>query len=347
MKLFNKKLKSIIQQNRAIQTKTIYDTKFNVVILIQYYDSNLYSAMQFLNNANKAGLTTLIAHYAETKEEDRESNNESGKIKINMPIEYINQKYYMLVSGTPKQYAELYKYLELSNSLLESVTLELYNNVSSTPFEEIINTGVLREDNFKYCKCDAKYDNLYSISSKIKDSKIYYDDFSLIMGRIPNIFESINVINIIHVYETEQNLNNGIYRTPIDIVREMEDASHHYDDHVGQETYFLNHNLIKELSPLYNIIAPELISTDNIHTLYTLIAPIYMIEEYEDDVLLTGSVSPEKLDEIFQQEYNRFNNPTSDANIVYVNVDEEVNGLKEPISNKITTEDSESINNNE
>jgi len=346
MRLFNKKIKTILQQNRAIQSKVIYNTKFNVIILVQYYDSNLYSAMQFLNNTNKVGLTTLIAHYAETKEEDKESNNETGKIKINTPIEYINHKYYMLVSGTPKQYAELYKYLELSNPLLESITLELYNNVSSTQFEEIINTGVLREDEFKYCRCDAKYDSLRPISSKIKDSKIYYDDFTLIMGRIPSIFESINVMNIIHVHDTEQNLANGIYRNPVEIVREMEDASHHYDDHAGQETYCLNHNLIKELSPLYNSIAPELINTNDIDTLYTLIAPIYMIEEYEDDVLLTGSVSPEKLDEIFQQEYDRFNNPASDANVIYVNVDEEVNGLKEPIRNFIPTEDG-SANGNE
>ena len=321
MRLFNKR--KIFGQDRSIQSKIIYNTKYNIVILVQYRDPNLYSAMQFLNNANKSGLVTLIAHYAESKEEPRETSNSTGKIKINTPIEYINQKYYMLVSGTPSQYADIYNHLELSNPILESITLEIYNNVSSTPFKDLITNGVLNEDNFKYTSRDAVYDRISIVQSNIKDSKIYYDDFSLIMGRTPSIFENINVINLIHVYQSEQDYINGTYVTPVEIVREMYKSMNHYDTSVGQESYFFNHDLIKTLEPLYNSIAPELIDISNMQSLYTLIAPIYMVEAFEDDVLLTGTIPMEKLDDIFQQEYDRFTSPLED--VVYVNVDEPVN----------------------
>ena len=330
MGLFSKKIKSIFKrQNRKVQSKVIYNTKFNVIILIQYYDANLYSAMQFLNNANKVGLTTLISHYAEVNKEDEEVNNSEGKIKINIPIEYINQKYYMLISGTPEQYAELYKYLDLSNTLLDSITLEIYNNISSTPFDEIITTGVLIEDEFKFSKRAAEYDKLVHAPNKLKDFDIHYDDFNLIMSRIPNTFEAISVVGLIHIYETEPDLINGTYENPIEIVKKMFEATNHYDNHEGQETYFLNRELILALSQLYDAIAPELIDTNNIDTLYTLIAPIYMIEEFEDDVLSTGEVSPEKLDDIFQQEYDRFTNPLADSDILYVNVDEKIDGTSD------------------
>ena len=66
----------------------------------------------------------------------------------------------------------------------------------------------------------------------------------------------------------------------------------------------------------------SIIKNPCIENLSAVTKPIYLRSDEDEEDELTADLPIEALDEIFQQEYDRFVNPTADAGVEYEDIDE-------------------------
>lgn len=306
-------------KDRRIYCSTIYNATANTIMLLQFNESNLYNAMEFINSTRRIyGLEILISQYSliDIQESDVQ------KPKSIQPAEYKETKYYMVIGGSPYNYKKIYEYVDLSNPFLEVIQKEILTHMSSTDFKNLIEAGILDEDWFTYKNREAKSEQLIDINTIYahRNCKIMYDNIKTIMDKLPNVFTSLDVAKLIHIYDEYR---TDIYN-PIELADRLESTIHHNDDYDAGE-YMYYKTIITNLSSLYEAIAPGIVDVNNLETLTYLTAPSYMrTEEMEDnDVFKTAELDPNKLDEAFHQEYDKFNSPLVDNNIIYKNIDEE------------------------
>jgi hypothetical protein len=83
------------------------------------------------------------------------------------------------------------------------------------------------------------------------------------------------------------------------------------------------------MGALLKYVYPYFMVNPTVDSLTILNAPLFMKEDMTD--LMEGNVPIEELDELFQQDYDRFVQPTADA-IEYENIDEQI-GLNDESEN--------------
>ena len=291
---FNKKNKKINIINESyLNTEVIYNVRENFIILISFTEDYFYSVMEFLSYRRtylNINIQLADSIYSEVLDEtDAFGDN----------IRIIHNKYYLLIGGESAFYNNLFRWADnMANSVIQAIMTEIYNNRTSSDFKPLIDHGILIEDKFKYKNIKPNYDH-YANENIPKTHT--YDDASLIMSKIPDCFTGQNLLKFIHCYQFG---DQSDYYTAIDII---------YKAYIDDNSIF--QLLIKrDFKDLYHSLAKN--PTKEI--LMNFIGPQYLVESVE---AIAGDVSDDQLDEIFKQQYDRFNAIRDDF-IKYEDIDE-------------------------
>lgn len=315
----------------AIRCTTIYNTEKNFIVLIQYGSQHFYDVMEFINCANRAGLKIILAHNADISNQSDMLPVESG-LETKVPAKIINHRYYMLVSGEPTNYANIAHYLSLSNPVYDAILTEAYQHITSTAFSKLIEDHVLNEDSFKYIRVRPPYDELQMVVNPINDTGVtYHDDVNLILSKLPNCFDAIDIARIIHIY-TNSHWSNGLSEYVcadklIDKLFTYKNGETNTDEYANLSIH------ISLLRPLYARLVPEFSAvTSSTDCLAILSYPIYLREGSNsagDDAdgidASSGALDARQVDELFTQQYDRFTLPTADNMTNYKSLDEVLN----------------------
>lgn len=305
LKTVFKKLKEV--HNDKIQSRVIYNTKQNFIILISFGNTYFYSVLEFISGVNsmheKNGMEVILSHTATEVEQTEDEDNYSKK-----PIEMINDRYYLLISGTTKQYQRLFDIVPQSNDVLKVITNDIYHCCCSTDFDYLIELGVLNLNRFKYQNIvPDTYDEYKSYYSCLTVNG-EYDDFDKIMLRLPALFSAIDVAKIINVYP-KINGESVITNIPqlIDWLNgKQEKKSCVNFTALSSEDGLKTYECLKE--PLLSHIIPN----PDLDILSVISAPVFMREDLTEEDRINGDIPVEKMDELFQQDYDRFTQPTAD-----------------------------------
>lgn len=291
---FNKKNnKANITNESYLNTEVIYNVKENFIILISFTEDYFYSVMEFLSyRRTYLNLNIQLADsiYSEVLEEtDAFGDN----------IRIIHNKYYLLIGGESAFYNNLFRWADnMANSVIQAIMTEIYNNRTSSDFKPLIDHGILIEDKFKYKNIKPNYDH-YANENIPKTHT--YDDASLIMSKIPDCFTGQNLLKFIHCYQFG---DQSDYYTAIDII---------YKAYIDDNSIF-QLLIERDFKDLYH----SLVKNPTKEILMNFIGPQYLVESVE---AIAGDVSDDQLDEIFKQQYDRFNAIRDDF-IKYEDIDE-------------------------
>ena len=292
-----------------LRSKVIYSTRHNLIILISYGLKDFESVIEFLLAANKTTIISILSHSAKEKELSEEEIKDYDKKVVTI----INNRYYMLLSGTPEAYGEILYYINLDNSVLKLLLEDFYHHCSSTYFKTHIDYGVLELNKFIYKNvAPSNYNRLIDIGND-GTTQYYHDDLSLILNSLPESFLAIDLAQCINIYEKYGNepikklyhgLNTLIYKV-----------------FEGHETAY-DKFIIKKMNSVFKLLVPE----PSIETLSIINAPLYLRENLEDMYSATKSI--EELDELFQQDYDRFTQITAGES-EYEDIDEQIGDNEE------------------
>ena len=290
----NKKNKKTSTTNESyLNTEVVYNVKENFIILISFTEDYFYSVMEFLSyRRTYLNLNIQLADsiYSEVLDEtDAFEDN----------IRIIHNKYYLLIGGESAFYNNLFRWTDnMANFVMQAIITEIYNNRTSSDFKTLIDHGILVEAKFKYKNVKPDYDH-YANENIPKTHT--YDDASLIMSRIPDCFTGQNLLKFIHCYQFGEESD---YYTAVDIIyKAYADGNSIFQLLIERDFKDLYHSLVK--NPTKEI-------------LMNFIGPQYLVESAE---AITGDVSDDQLDEIFKQQYDRFNAIRDDF-IKYEDIDE-------------------------
>ena len=303
-----------------LQSLVIYNTEYNLVILISFGYNHFYSIFEFLDAAHRAGLKTLISHYAK----EIEDNNEEFKISIR---NLIDNRYYILIAGEPDKYAKLYDYLSLSNEVLIQLTEDFYNNCDARKFTSILEYDnlVLSKDKFKYKTTVPKYDDRVIFENTIIRKQCLADDILLgILNKVGNLFDPIDIGRIVNIY---YNMNHGTIIDYMTVEELAKKALKKSNDEIATDNdiYYYkllqlacNHSIVRQI---FNELGDP--SPVPIEKLYVYVSPIFMREDLSNkDNMVNPDVTIDKLDEIFREKYDKFNTPTAEYADSYKGIDE-------------------------
>ena len=313
LNLFKKKNRII--ETETVQSTVIYNSELKFVVLFSYGSKHAQDLAEFIN---AFGGFVRFAHTAVETELEESENDYSKKT-----IQITNNKYYVVIAGSPKNtYPYIYRHISLSNVFLEALTKEIYQHLDSSNFQYLIDDAVLDFNKFKYKNIKPKYDEMggplvFNFKRRAGttdiENYVFWDNFKLIMSRLPNVFSAIDIAKMIAIYPR----SFGCQHVDI-LVWDMNggmpgEDGHPYD---WEEELF---KLLKE--DLFNAIIPN--STPELLQIMNL--PIYLREDLDEDDEVVGNVPVEQLDEIFQQQYDRFTQPTAEYTDKYEDIDEPTN----------------------
>lgn len=260
-----------------IKSSVIYNTKDNFIVLIQYGSDYFYSMIEFLSIVSKIPSIQALTSNASIEVQEKEDEEDFSK----KPIKLTDTKYYTIIAGS--EFHELYKHLDLSNSILQEITNDIYEyRCNDVDFSILTGNRVLDQFRFKYGSTVPPWESRVDGGNNVT-----YDDLNVVLSRLPNVFEKIDIIKLLkvtykdcgkwHTVYTPEFIAHAPYLTPV------------------MDAYFGKDNVFEDVYA-------------------SLFDPIYRREvvDPEDDED-SGMLPPEKLDSIFQQSYDRFTIPTADV----------------------------------
>lgn len=285
-KFRNPKTKKIHDDSSYIHSKFIYynNSKFsnNIMILLEFSQDYFYDIMEITSTG--ALKTKLVNTSYDTVLDEVDEDGYNKILSI--------QKYYLLIGGSYNDYINLYSTIEtMSNEALSLITLELYNNVFPDRFKPLIDDGIL--DNNKFTDKTLLSDELSLVNN---DYIFIYDDCEKILNNLPSAFTGENLLSFIH----------------ISIINK----------HDGNNTIYSGYDFLKIdtfADTLYENIYKGIIKNPSYDKLKILTTPLYKREPFDE--ILNGSIDDVEIDDLFKQEYDRFNGIKSDT-INYVDIDE-------------------------
>ena len=143
-KIFNKKE---YIDNSKLMTKVVYNTRYNLIILVSYSSNYFYSIIEFLDAVSKSKVKSYISHSAKEKEYTEEELQEFDKKKVKI----VENRYYLLLSGAPEDYIGIYNNIDnLSNEVLGMISNDIYNHCSSAYFKYLIDFCILDLGKFRF-----------------------------------------------------------------------------------------------------------------------------------------------------------------------------------------------------
>ena len=306
-----------------IMSRVIYNSRHNLITLISYSSPYFYTIIEFIKAVHDAGgIKIHLAHIAKERELSEEELEEYSKKKIDI----IDNRYYILLSGKPENYAELYNVCDLENEVLKLLTKDFYNNCSSTYFEDAIRYGILSLGNFKFKGVvPTNYNKYQKIKFNLdgRECHFFTDDYDYITKNIPEAFIMMDLVDIINTYTVDA-------KNPEKIDKVSSNLKYLAGDYTDIESDSIQYKIkVSMMGALLKYVYPYFMVNPTVDSLTILNAPLFMKEDMTD--IMEGNVPIEELDELFQQDYDRFVQPTADA-IEYENIDEQI-GLNDESEN--------------
>jgi hypothetical protein len=291
-----------IEDDTKLYTQVIYNTFNNFVVLISYSSDYATQVVEFLDACNTAGLKFITMQSSYESDADEEGDKEEQKEEefAIRPEKIQHQRQYIVLSGNIHTYSGIYSCIDaLSNDILLAVQDDIYNNCSSTYFNEHIKNGVLNFNEFKYRKIAPQYDKEISLETTYYKETLLFNNPRVIMSKLPSGFMEKDILQIIRVHK----LNDDYGFSMLKLLKDQYD-SNKCDEH-----------FIKDFSDVYSMVIGD-ITEEKIHRL--LFMPKYTLQ---DDDIFIGDVDDERLDDIFRQHYDKFTGVTDDS-LNYMDIDE-------------------------
>ena len=285
------KLTNIVRVNNEdsyVHTEVIYNTGSNFIVFISFSEDKLADMVEFLE-ACKQSVDLKIAYDHLEYEEHTDKTDENGDI-----ITVIHKKYYLLIGGKPVDYIAIYhNSANLANDILLAISKEIANCRDSMEFETLIKDGIFNGFTFKYQGVMPEYDEY------VRVSKCHYDNVSFILERLPHCFTGSDLVKFVNCYDSDFNSTSA------------------YD--MLAKAYLRNNDRYKDLiETVFSKMFEELFGDPSEEIYMNLLGPRYLIVDSNG---LPGDKKPEELDEIFREEYEKFN-AIMDLSIDYENIDE-------------------------
>lgn len=272
----------------------------NIVILLSFTENYFSDAIELLS-ASKLN-TKFIQTSIDIESEDVDNDDNSKIISKN-----IN---YLLIGGSYKEFVNMFKHIEtISNNILSSIIDELYEHSHSNYFIELIDDGILNKSLFK---------NKKILSNDIIGNYIY-DDISKWLKLLPKEFYAYDLIPFIRI--TNKFTRNSFTG----------------DEFISYLRFEESKNTVtnEELEVIFGSVIKHP-TRDN---LIKLNIPLYKRALLDEDELLNGEIDSVELDELFTQQYDRFNAIVDDS-VNYVDIDEELSE-DDPEYNDVLEENNE------
>ena len=319
MSFFNRLFKKT-EEISTDKLRIIYNSQANFIILISYGAKDFYSVVEFTSAlSGLSNSINVVTSHTATEEAPIENEDNFSKKAITI----INNRYYLLIGGSSAQYAMLFDVIPQSNAILRCITQEIYHNRDSSPFSSLIELGILDLGRFKYQNIVPNiYDKPKEYSDHI-DKLFYgrYDDFKKIMSKLPSSFSAIDVARLIYIYAALPNTSELLtMRIPEFISDTLGEKNGSIDMHynVSIRDFFSNTYALLSQLCLFDSIIPNA----DLDILSIITVPIYMREELNDEDRINGDIAIDKMDELFQQDYDRFTQPTAEYTDGYEDIDE-------------------------
>ena len=294
--LFKRKNKKKYSKDEYIRSELIYSAFDNFIILISFSDNYYQDVANFIINSKLKMKLTQSSYEVDT-----------GKADVdNEPITVIKNDNYLLIAGTPLDYRYMFDSIDLSNVILDCITKEIYENMSIEDFTILVHDNILNERSFKIQKRKDINDMKSTYHDNSLQVDILYDNIEYILSKLPSEFTNYDVFDIIS-FRYDNDIT-GIFKGRSVI-----------NDLLGNEfSDIIRDNIVVNL---FSGLTSNL-SIENIRKMinYNKL-PIYKKVLLDSDEVLHGKINPSNLDQIFQQQYDRFNAIVTD-NTHYVDIDE-------------------------
>lgn len=300
LKNIKKKIFPVFKKNKEsyLYTKVIYNSENNFIILVSFSQDYFLSVIELLNAC--AFINNINVKYMQSS---YEKENKDGSIQY-----YI--KHYLLIGGDDSAYIELYNKIDtIDNSIIEHIKMDIsmYRDISKYANSDIYLFNKYNLLNNSINGIYALYNNINTyhynepIKSTIDSLNLYYkiDDIEKIKSSIPDCFTSQSLLRFIYI-------DLGYYRN--NLYSCLNDA---FNKNIE--------SMKKVIDAIRDSVLSLFILNPSDTVLKNYIGPQYLVNDGDD---IAGSIDDESLDEIFRQEYDRFNAINSD-DIEYKDIDEE------------------------
>lgn len=297
------KIKNVFSKNNnnneslddgKLYSTVVYNTREHIIFLISYGADDFTSISEFIIGCYESGIRVILGHDA-IEEATTPEDNDDFDIK---PVVITHNRYYALISGKPTKFNNIFKVINLDNTILNAIIPDIYNYCTSPDFDDMIDYGILNEDDFKYKRIAAPYDERILINSFTVTG--YIDDIKLILSKCPVCFKAIDIAPIIYIY-----INSNY--TAVSLIAKV---------YSGDKTAMDIFKAVK--NSLYSYILKDC----SIENLEILIKPLFLRSEYDEfEDPIVADMRPDELDSLFQQQYDRFESPTADY-AEYESIDE-------------------------
>lgn len=269
----------------------------NIIILLSFTENYFSDAIELLSATKLNTKFIQTSIDIESEELDEDGNNKTISKNIN----------YLLIGGSSKEFVNMFKHIEtISNNILGSIIDELYEHSHSDYFTDLIDDGILNKSLFK---------NKKSLSNDIVGNYIY-DDISKWLKLLPKEFYAYDLIPFIRI--TNKFTRDSFTGDEFISYLRFEESK----DNVTNE----------ELEAIFG----SVIKHPTRENLIKLNEPLYK-RSLDEDELLNGEIDSVELDELFTQQYDRFNAIVDDS-VNYVDIDEKLSE-DDPEYNDLLEED--------
>lgn len=291
---FKKKSKSknkiIIDQDEEYIKSTLVHVDYltseseDPIMYILFTFSNSYcpAAIDIINNMIlERSIYIQTSDDIETEELDEDGNQIINSIPKN----------YLLMPLHISHIESLVNNIDIANPFLNEIINEVYDNIDSSYFANLINAGIMNASLFM--NKDVNKDiNMITIVSDLYSTESVYTDIPSILKKLPSEFTGIDLFNILWF---RHNLHQ--YKLCNFITIKLSDY---------------------EIHNIFN----GVIKNPTKENLYKLSAPLYE-RSVDEDELIHGDLNSHEVDQIFQEQYNRFSAVIND-NTSYMDIDEVV-----------------------
>lgn len=289
---FKKKSKSknkiIIDQDEEYIKSTLVHVDYltseseDPIMYILFTFSNSYcpAAIDIINNMIlERSIYIQTSDDIETEELDEDGNQIINSIPKN----------YLLMPLHISHIESLVNNIDIANPFLNEIINEVYDNIDSSYFANLINAGIMNASLFM--NKDVNKDiNMITIVSDLYSTESVYTDIPSILKKLPSEFTGIDLFNILWF---RHNLHQ--YKLCNFITIKLSDY---------------------EIHNIFN----GVIKNPTKENLYKLSAPLYE-RSVDEDELIHGDLSSHDIDQIFKEQYNRFSAIAND-NTSYMDIDE-------------------------
>lgn len=263
--------------------KALVREKENLIIFVSmsedYYSTCLAELLDAANNSSMLMNTKLVL--SSYDEETDEVDEDGYKIWI------INNRYYLLIGGSPEEWEHFFFEVDISNKMLSYMIEEINSTYSSPKFNELYQDHILE---------DRQH---YDYEEMMQHDNFYYTDPLKLLSNLPKEFRGRDLMKFIRISEDDT-------------------TSMYLYEYCCFLMDYKNMDISKY--PVYEVLKKLLKNPTNEY-IRSLSLPLY--KQPDDDDSIVGDIDDASLHEIFREKYERFS-AVSDDSIYYEDIDEQI-----------------------